>query len=77
VVLSAGVRIGFAEVALLATVGRMSVLVYRRPRVAIVSTGDEIVEAGETPGAHQIRNSNAASLAVQVCRAGGRPEILG
>jgi len=77
VVLSGGVRIGFAEVALLATVGRISVLVYRRPRVAIVSTGDEIVEAGETPGAHQIRNSNAASLAVQVCRAGGRPEILG
>ena len=77
VVLSAGVRIGFAEVALLATVGRTGVLVYRRPRVAIVSTGDEIVEAGETPGAHQIRNSNAASLAVQVCRAGGRPEILG
>ncbi len=77
VVLSAGVRIGYAETALLATVGRTSLLVYRRPRVAIVSTGDEIVEIGETPGAQQIRNSNAASLAVQVCRAGGRPEILG
>jgi len=76
-VLSAGVRIGHAEVALLATVGCTRVVVYRRPRVAIVSTGDEIVEVGETPGAHQIRNSNAASLAVQVCRAGGRPEILG
>lgn len=77
VVLSAGVRIGYSETALLATVGRTSLLVYRRPKVAIVSTGDEIVEVGETPGAHQIRNSNAASLAVQVCRAGGRPEILG
>ena len=77
VVLSAGVRVGYTETALLATVGRTSVLVYQRPRVAIVSTGDEIVEVGETPGAHQIRNSNAASLAVQVCRAGGRPEILG
>jgi len=75
-VLSAGVRIGHSEVALLATVGHMQVLVYRRPRVAIVSTGDEIVEPGEQPAAHQIRNSNAASLAVQVCRAGGRPEIL-
>jgi molybdopterin molybdotransferase len=77
VVLTAGVRIGYTEVALLATVGRTKVLVYRKPRVAIVSTGDEIVEVGETPGAHQIRNSNAASLAVQVCHAGGRPEILG
>jgi molybdopterin molybdotransferase len=77
VVLSAGVRIGFSEVALLATVGRTTVLVYRRPRVAIVSTGDEIIDVGETPGVHQIRNSNAASLAVQVCRAGGQPEILG
>lgn len=77
VVLSAGLRIGYAETALLATVGRTSLLVYRRPRVAIVSTGDEIVEIDETPGAQQIRNSNAASLAVQVCRAGGRPEILG
>jgi len=77
VVLSAGIHIGYSEIALLATVGRTSLLVYRRPRVAIVSTGDEIVEVGETPGAHQIRNSNAASLAVQVCRAGGQPEILG
>ncbi len=57
--------------------GALSLLVYRRPRVAIVSTGDEIVEVGQTPGTHQIRNSNAASLAVQVCRAGGQPEILG
>jgi molybdopterin molybdotransferase len=77
VVLSAGVRIGYTEVALLATVGHTQVLVYRRPRVAIVSTGDEIVAATDQPAAHQIRNSNAASLAVQVCRAGGCPEILG
>jgi molybdopterin molybdotransferase len=77
VVLSAGVRIGYSETALLATMGRTGVLVYRRPRVAIVSTGDEIVEVGETPEGHQIRNSNAPSLAVQVCRAGGQPEILG
>jgi molybdopterin molybdotransferase len=77
VVLCAGVRIGYSEIALLATVGRTSVPVYQKPRVAIVSTGDEIVEVGEQPGARQIRNSNAASLAVQVCRAGGLPEILG
>ncbi len=76
VVLSAGVRIGYTEVSLLATVGHTQVSVYRRPRVAIVSTGDEIVAATEQPAVHQIRNSNAASLAVQVRRAGGCPEIL-
>jgi molybdopterin molybdotransferase len=42
-----------------------------------VPTGDEIVEPGETPASHQIRNSNAASLAVQVRRAGGIPDIIG
>jgi len=52
------------------------VQVFRQPRVAIVPTGDEIVEAGETPLPHQIRNSNAWSLSVQVRRAGGAPEIL-
>jgi molybdopterin molybdotransferase len=44
--------------------------------VAILPTGDEIVETGEQPSAIQIRNSNAAALAVQVRRAGGIPEIL-
>ncbi len=75
-VLFVGVHIGYAEVAMLATVGHTRVLVYRRPRVAIVATGDEIVEPSEQPGRHQIRNSNAASLAVQVSRAGGTPVIL-
>jgi molybdopterin molybdotransferase len=76
-VLEAGIRIGHAEVAMLATVGRTRVVVYQRPRVAIVATGDEIVEFDQQPARHQIRNSNAASLAVQVQRAGGVPEILG
>jgi len=76
-VLSGGVRIGHAEVAMLATVGHTQVVVYQRPRVAIVPTGDEIVEFDQQPGSHQIRNSNAASLAVQVQRAGGVPQILG
>jgi molybdopterin molybdotransferase len=76
-VLGAGIRIGHAEVAMLATVGHTRVVVYQRPRVAIVATGDEIVEFDRQPAPHQIRNSNAASLAVQVQRAGGLPEILG
>jgi molybdopterin molybdotransferase len=76
VVLQAGRRIGFAEVALMAMVGRQCVQVFRQPRVAILPTGDEIIEAGETPREFQIRNSNAWSLACQVRRAGGIPEIL-
>jgi molybdopterin molybdotransferase len=76
VLLQAGHRLGFTEIALLATVGRTSVSVYARPQVAILATGDEIVEVHETPLDYQIRNSNTESLAVQVKRAGGCPSIL-
>jgi len=76
VVLSAGRRLGFAEIALLAMVGREAVSAYRLPRVAILPTGDEIVEAGQQPESFQIRNSNAWSMSVQVARAGGDPLIL-
>ena len=75
-VLDGGRRIGYAEIALLAMVGRQCVSVYRQPRVAILSTGDEIVEAGVEPAEFQIRNSNVWSLAVQVQRAGGIAEML-
>lgn len=75
-VLGIGERIGFAQVAVLAMTGRECVNVYRRPRVAILPTGDEVVEAAAQPGEFQIRNSNARSLAVQTRRAGGIPEIL-
>jgi molybdopterin molybdotransferase len=74
--LDAGSRVGFAEIALLASAGCAEVSVFARPRVAILATGDEIVEVHETPLAHQIRNSNAYSLAAQVRRAGGEPEVL-
>lgn len=76
VILSPGRRLGFAEIALLAMVGHECTTVYRRPRVAILPTGDEIVEAGQQPEPFQIRNSNAWSMAVQVARAGGDPRIL-
>ena len=75
-VLTQGCRLGFAEIAVLAMVGRECVTVYRKPRVAILPTGDEIVESHQRPEPYQIRNSNALSLAVQVTRAGGEPEIL-
>jgi molybdopterin molybdotransferase len=76
VLLCAGRRLGFAEIAMLASAGRAEASVYRRPRVAVLATGDEIVEVSQTPLPHQIRNSNAHSLAAQVRRAGGVPEIL-
>ena len=74
--LEPGRRLGFADIALLATVGRSRVTVFRKPHVAILATGDEIVDVNETPLDHQIRNSNAQSLAVQVANAGGCPRIL-
>jgi molybdopterin molybdotransferase len=76
VLLEAGQRLGFAEIALLAMVGSTMVPVYARPQVAILATGDEIVEVKETPLDYQVRNSNVESLAVQVKRAGGCPTIL-
>ena len=58
------------------SVGRTTVRVYRQPTVAIIATGDEIVEPGEVPQEFQIRNSNAWSLAVQVTElAMAKPEL--
>ena len=61
---------------LLAMVGSTKVPVYARPQVAILATGDEIVEVNQTPLDYQVRNSNVESLAVQVKRAGGCPTVL-
>ncbi|MBZ5617990.1 MAG: molybdopterin molybdotransferase MoeA [Acidobacteriia bacterium] len=76
VVLRAGTRLDYSGVALLAAFGRHKAMVYRKPSVAIIATGDEIVEVHETPAEFQIRNSNAWSLGAQVARAGGIPQIL-
>jgi molybdopterin molybdotransferase len=75
-VLHAGARLDYSGVALLAAVGRPEAKVYRAPEVAIIATGDEIVEIHEQPAEFQIRNSNARSLAAQVRRAGGIPRVL-
>jgi molybdopterin molybdotransferase len=61
----------------LATVGRSSVAVHPAPEVAILPTGDEIVEISETPRPGQIRNGNSFLLLAQVARAGGVPRQLG
>jgi molybdopterin molybdotransferase len=76
VVLRTGTRLDYTGVAILAAFGCSQVNVYHRPRVAIIATGDEIVEVCEQPADFQIRNSNAYSLAAQVTRAGGVPDIL-
>jgi molybdopterin molybdotransferase len=76
VVLHAGMRLDYSGVAMLAAFGRSSAKVYRAPEVAIIATGDEIVEVHETPAEFQVRNSNARSLAAQVKRAGGIPRVL-
>lgn len=76
VVLDAGHALTFTQIALLAAVGAWNVPVYARPRVAIIATGDELVEEGVAPLPHQIRNSNSYSLAAQVKAAGGEPFVL-
>ena len=75
-VLTAGTRIDYPGIALMASVGCAEVEVFRRPRVAVLSTGDEIVELDQSPEPFQIRNSNAHSLAAQVRRRGGEPVVL-
>jgi molybdopterin molybdotransferase len=76
VVLAAGTLIGPADVGLLASIGRATVLVHRRPQVAILSTGTELVEVDEAPGPGQVVNSNAYALAAAVREAGGEPVVL-
>ncbi len=76
VVLHRGKRLDYTDIAMLAAFGRSRVKAFRLPVVAIVATGDEIVEVRQQPEEFQIRNSNAHSLAVQVARAGGVPRIL-
>jgi molybdopterin molybdotransferase len=76
-VLAAGQAVGPAEAAVLATFGCARVEVYRRPRVALLATGDELVETEAVPRPDQIRNSNAHSLRAQLALLGLEPEYLG
>ncbi len=77
VVLPAGCVLRPQEFGILATLGRTAVLSIPGPVVAVVATGDELVEPDRTPGPGQIRNSNAPMLLAQVARAGGVPRYLG
>ena len=74
--LAPGLRMDHSSIAVAASVGRSHLLVCDKPRVAILSTGDEIVDIEVPPGPTQIRNSNTYSLAAQVAAAGGEPVLL-
>ncbi len=74
--LGRGLRLNEAAIALAASVGKSRLQVYKRPRVAVLTTGDEIVDVDATPGPTQIRNSNSYSLAAQIGQAGGEPVLL-
>ena len=74
--LQRGMRLGFAELAVAAQIGASSLQCYKKPRVAILSTGDEVVPITETPDPFHIRNSNTVSLAAQIQLAGGEPVPL-
>ena len=71
-----GTRLDPSTVAIAASVGKGTLRVFRKPRIAVLSTGDELVEINATPGPAQIRNSNTYSLAAQIQNAGGEPVLL-
>lgn len=74
--LAAGVRVTSAQIALAAACGYAELEVFARPKVAILTTGDELVAVEATPGPGQIRNSNAPMLAAMVEAAGGEAWVL-
>jgi molybdopterin molybdotransferase len=73
VLVEPGRRLNDAAIALAASAGKSELRVYKRPQVAVLSTGDELVEVDIVPGPTEIRNSNSYSLAVQIQEAGGEP----
>jgi molybdopterin molybdotransferase len=75
--LASGIRLGPQEIGLLASLGHMAVSVHPRPRVAVLSTGNEIVEPDAQPAPGQIRDSNRYALMAAVQRAGAEPVSLG
>ncbi|RJP25880.1 MAG: molybdopterin molybdenumtransferase MoeA [Candidatus Abyssobacteria bacterium SURF_5] len=76
-VLTAGEEITPAKLGLLASIGRANLRVYRRPRVAILATGDELVNPGEPLAPGKIRNSNSYTMIAQTRICGAEPAYLG
>ncbi|HYR48521.1 MAG TPA: gephyrin-like molybdotransferase Glp [Candidatus Polarisedimenticolia bacterium] len=76
-VLSAGTQLGAAEIGIAAAIGQAMLPVGRRPRVALMSTGDELVEVGKRPGPGQIPDSNRWALLAALREAGAEVTLLG
>jgi len=76
-VVAAGLSLGPAEIGLAAAVGAPELRVGRRPRIALMSTGDELVEVGKTPGRGQITDSNRWALLAALREAGAEVNLLG
>ena len=76
VLLRPGTRLNYASIGVAAAVGRTRLVVHAKPRVAVLSTGDEVVDVDVPPAPNQIRNSNSFSLAAQIGAAGGEPVLL-
>ena len=76
VLLNTGTRLDESSIALAASVGKARLNVFKRPQVAVLTTGDEIVGIESTPGPTQIRNSNSYSLAAQIQHAGGEARLM-
>jgi molybdopterin molybdotransferase len=75
-VMSAGRVLAPADIGMLASLSRPVIDVYRRPRVAIVATGDELVDIDQIPSGAQVVNSSGYALAAAVREAGGEPALL-
>ena len=76
-ILSAGTQLGAAEIGIAAATGRADLPVHRRPRLALMSTGDELVEVGKTPAPGQIPDSNRWALLAALREAGAEVHMLG
>lgn len=75
VLVPTGVRLDASHISSLAMTGRTSASLFSKPSVAILATGDEVVDLSETPEPHHVRNSNSYALAALVAHAGGIPSI--
>jgi len=75
--LAPGTRLGYAEMALAGQVGKHHIEVFKRPRAAILSTGDEVVDVSVTPGPLQVRNGNSIALQTLATLTGAESESLG
>ncbi len=75
-VISCGKSLTASDIGMIATLNRAMIDVYRRPRVAIVATGDELVDVDQAPSGAQVVNSSAYALAGAISAAGGEPVML-